>query len=114
MAESRMRESLLRSFFTLFYERLGPLILGAVLRALPWTLIALLLTFLSPTSLGGRYTWLLGGIALLAFLVAPVMTEAVYLYCADLARAVEPRRPHWNAGLGSRSIRYILCRHTSG
>ena len=95
-----MPESLLRSFFGLFYEELGSLLIGAVLRALPWAL-AIGLFFALPAG-GTSLTriWVPAGLGLAAFLVAPYLAGGIYLHCAALARDAAPGA--WRQGMGRR------------
>ncbi len=95
-----MSESVLRSFFHLAYEHLGLLLLVSVLRALPWLLPALLVTFLSPDAIGPRpYAWLIGATILAAVLLAPYLSGGAQHLGASIARGAAPR---WRAGLGRR------------
>lgn len=98
-----MRESVLRSFFTLAYEHLGPLVLLGCLRALPWLLLALALTFLPPDLLP-RAAWLggLAGLALLALAAAPWLTGGAFHLAAALARGESPGWRGARRGFGRR------------
>ncbi|MBN2171346.1 MAG: hypothetical protein JW819_08505 [Candidatus Krumholzibacteriota bacterium] len=98
-----MRESVRRSFFTLAYEHLGTLALFGFLRALPWLLFVLVLTFLPPDLLP-RAAWLglLAGLALLALAAGPWLTGGVYHLATRLARGESPAWRDARPGFGRR------------
>lgn len=98
-----LRESVRRSFFTLAYEHLGTLALFGFLRALPWLLFVLVLTFLPPDLLP-RAAWLglLAGLALLALAAGPWLTGGVYHLATRLARGESPAWRDARPGFGRR------------
>lgn len=113
-----MGPSLVRSLFTLGYERLGALALLSLLRALPWLLLALLLTFVPADSLAPD-GWLLlgGGLVLLIVLTAPWLGGAAQRYSAALARGEAPALmpllrsggPNYGALLGWTLLQALLA-----
>jgi len=83
--------SLARSLFTVGYERLGPLALLSLLRALPWLLLALVLTFVPAARLApGGWLLLSGALVLCVVLMAPWLGGAAHCYAAALARGESP------------------------
>jgi len=83
--------SLARSLFTLGYERLGALVLLSLLRALPWLLLGLTLTYLPVGSVPpGGWLLLCGALVLLIVLVEPWLGGAAQRFAAALARGGSP------------------------
>lgn len=80
-----------RSFFLLAFEHLGPLALLSMLRALPWILLAAVITFLPAASLAPALWVLLSGLLVLAGLLsAPWLGGATQRFAAALARGEQP------------------------
>jgi hypothetical protein len=86
-SESRVRESITRSFFALLYDHIGFLALWSWLRSLPWLALALLFSFLPTERLGTTALLnILSSAALIAILVGPALTGEVYRRAAALSR----------------------------
>jgi hypothetical protein len=80
-----------RSFFLLAFEHLGPLALLSMLRALPWILLAAVITFVPAASLAPALWVLLCGLLVLAGLLsAPWLGGAAQRFAAALARGEQP------------------------
>jgi len=87
-----MRDSLARSFFLLGYEHLGAVAALSALRAGPWLLLGLLLTFLPAGRLpAATLLGLAGAIAVLGLAAAPWSGALALRYGAALARGEAPR-----------------------
>jgi len=107
-----------RSFFLLAFEHLGPLALLSVLRALPWLVLAAVLTFLPAASLAPALWLLLTGLLVLGgLLCAPWLGGAAQRYAAALARGESPSlraqlrapAPHFRPLLGWALLQALLA-----
>lgn len=113
-----MGPSLARSLFTLGYERLGALALLSLLRALPWLLLGMALTYLPAGSLApGGWLLLIGALVLLIVLAEPWLGGAAQRFAAALARGESPELgallrsagPNYGAVLGWTLLQALLA-----
>jgi hypothetical protein len=85
-----MRPSLLRSFFLLAYERIGAILVLSTLRAAPWLLLVLFVTFVPLGQTPSVLFWGGAGALLLLALVAAPWSHALALrFAGALARGAE-------------------------
>lgn len=84
-----MRDAVARGFFVLAYERIGLVVSLSLLRAAPWLVLGLVLTYSSWLDNRDGH-WLLIGLALVGILLAPLGCAASQLAGLRLARGENP------------------------